>query len=206
MRKDSYMLQIILLLSLSPIPLVEQTTNELQRADSISASATYLLPYRSEIESAATQYALPPALIAAVIQEESRFEMWATRVEPRYLRNAKVRREAARWTSSHRSPPTTTTELHDRSRSYGLMQVMGETAREQGFSAPYLAELYLPKNATLHGAILLRHLLDRYHKDTLAAISAYNQGSARKQSGVFANARYVYRVVIAWRAYERLLR
>src|SRR4051812_47672270 len=112
------MLHLILLLSLSPIPLVEQTTNELLRADSLAASAIYLIPYRGEIESVAARYELPAALIAAVIQEESRFEMWATRVEPRYLRNAKVRHEAMRWTSTHRNPPTTITELHDRSRSY----------------------------------------------------------------------------------------
>src|SRR5439155_5844178 len=98
-------------------PLVERSVDIQLRADSLAASAMYLIPYRSEIESVATHHALPPALIAAVIQEESRFEMWATRVEPRYLRNAKVRREAARWTNAHRGLPTATTELHDRSRS-----------------------------------------------------------------------------------------
>ncbi len=81
---------------------------------------------------------------------------------------------------------------------------MGETAREQGFANTYLAELYLPRNALEHGALLLHRLLVRYHDDTLAAISAYNQGTARKHRGVFVNARYVYRVTLAWRAYERL--
>lgn len=79
---------------------------------------------------------------------------------------------------------------------------MGETAREQGFMARYLAELYLPANSIQHGAKLLRTLLDRYHGDTLSAISAYNQGSARRKAGVFLNARYVYRVCLAWRAYQ----
>jgi soluble lytic murein transglycosylase-like protein len=166
----------------------------------------YLVPYREEIVAAADKNNVPPALIAAVIQEESRFDEWATRVEPRYLRNAKVRRAAARWTRAHSGNPSPITELHDRSRSFGLMQVMGETAREQGFAARYLAELYLPQNAIEHGAMLLRRLLDRYHTDTLAAISAFNQGSAKKHRGIFANARYVYRVTIAWRAYERILR
>jgi soluble lytic murein transglycosylase-like protein len=85
------------------------------------------------------------------------------------------------------------------------MQVMGETAREQGFDRPFLSELYLPENAIAHGAMLLKKLLTRYRGDTLAAISAYNSGSARRsRRGMFANARYVYRVAIAWRAYDEL--
>ena len=90
--------------------------------------------------------------------------------------------------------PSSETELADRSRSFGLMQVMGETAREQGFAARYLAEMSIPVDSIEHGAKLLHSLLVRYHGDTLAAISAYNQGSARRKAGVLLNARYVYRV------------
>lgn len=174
--------------------------------DSISASKSLLIPFRTEIESAAAREALPAALIAAVIQEESRFDPWATRAEPRYMRSRAVRRAAARFVKLHPRGATSFTELVDRSRSYGLMQIMGETAREQGFMQPFLAELYLPKNAIAHGAKLLAQLLRHYHNDTLAAISAYNQGTAHKRRGVFLNARYVYRITIAWRAYDALFK
>jgi soluble lytic murein transglycosylase-like protein len=202
---------LLLFIHLSSPTLVEQTTSQLLTADSLSANETLLIPFRHEIEQAATEYALPPSLIAAVIQEESRFDAWATRAEPRYLQSRKVRRSAARFAHAHRLGPSAFTELVDRSRSYGLMQIMGETAREQGFDRPFLAELYIPTNAISHGAMLLKRLLNRYHNDTLSAISAYNQGSARRTNrgakrGVFANARYVYRVTIAWRSYAALFR
>ncbi len=189
--------------------LIEQSTSQLLATDSLSASQIVLIPFRDEIEQAATEHALPPSLIAAVIQEESRFDAWATRAEPRYLQSRNVRRLAERFVRAHRLGPTAFTELVDRSRSYGLMQIMGETAREQGFDRPFLAELYIPTNAISHGAMLLKRLLVRYHNDTLSAISAYNQGSARRMNhgakpGVFANARYVYRVIVAWRAYDAL--
>jgi soluble lytic murein transglycosylase-like protein len=200
------MLFILLLFHLSSPALIEQTTSQVISADSLSASHTVLIPFRDEIEHAAKEHALPASLIAAVIQEESRFDAWATRAEPRYLRSQKVRCLAARFARAHRLGPSAFTELVDRSRSYGLMQIMGETAREQGFDRPFLAELYIPTNAISHGAMLLKRLLNRYHNDTLSAISAYNQGTARKKRGVFANARYVYRVTIAWRSYAALFR
>ena len=189
----------------------EQNTSQTLVFDSLSANETVLIPFRNEIERAAQELALPASLIAAVIQEESRFDEWATRTEPRYFcKVEKVRRiSGAVCTRAHRLGPTAFTELVDRSRSYGLMQIMGETAREQGFDRPFLAELYIPSNAIAHGAMLLKRLLTRYHNDTLSAISAYNQGTARRTThgpkrGVFANARYVYRVTIAWRAYDAL--
>jgi soluble lytic murein transglycosylase-like protein len=200
------MLFILLLFHLSSPALIEQSTSQTLVFDSLSANETLLIPFRNEIERAAIENALPASLIAAVIQEESRFDEWATRAEPRYLRSRKVRRSAARFARAHRLGPTAFTELVDRSRSYGLMQVMGETAREQGFDPPFLAELYIPHNAIAHGAMLLKRLLKRYHNDTLSAISAYNQGSAHKKRGVFANARYVYRVTIAWRSYAALFK
>ena len=198
------MIPLLLLLHLSIPSLVEQSVAQTLAADSISASSAMLIPFRAEIESAAAREAIPASLIAAVIQEESRFDPWATRAEPRYMRNRAVRRAAARFVKLHPHGPTAFTELVGRAQSYGLMQVMGETAREQGFAPSFLAELYIPRNAIAHGAMLLAQLLRRYHNDTLAAISAYNQGTPHKRRGIFVNARYVYRVTIAWRVYDAL--
>ena len=199
---------LLLLLRLHPTvsQMVDRATNILLASDSTEAAEPLLIPYFTEIDSAAKRNHLPASLVAGVIQEESRFEIWATREEPRYLRNRALHKAAMRWSAAHGGVPNAFTELADRSRSYGLMQVMGETAREQGFAGRYLAELYLPHNSIEHGALLLERLMKRYHNDTLSAISAYNQGSARKRRGVFANARYVYRVTLAWRAYDAILR
>ena len=200
------MLTLLLLLNLNSPAIVEKSISQILDSDSIAANQTVLIPYRPEIERAAKAHNVPAPLIAAVIQEESRFDQWATRAEPLYYKNRKVRRAAMRWIRAHPGGPNQFTELADRSRSYGLMQIMGETAREQGFASPFLAALYIPDNAIAHGATLIKRLLARYKNDTLSAISAYNQGSAKKRRGVFANARYVYRVTIAWRSYELLFK
>jgi soluble lytic murein transglycosylase-like protein len=173
-------------------------------ADSSEARESPLVPFQSEIEQVSKEYHIPAALIAAIIQEESSFTEWSERFEMVYARDRRVKREANAWSRTHAGIPTRQTELYDRARSMGPMQVMGQVAREQGFSARYLSALFAPRNSIEQGGKLLRHLLDRYPSDTLAAISAYNQGSARRHHGTFANARYVYRVSIAWRAYQKL--
>jgi soluble lytic murein transglycosylase-like protein len=185
---------------------VDSLVDEQLRADSLNEREAILVPYRSEIESIADSFSLPPSLLAGVIQEESRFEPWATRTEPHYKRKAIVQAGAREWSKRYRNLPTYETELDDRSRSFGLMQVMGQLVREQGFSTRYLGEIYLPKNAITHGAKRLRELLDRYRGDTLSAISAYNQGNNRKRGETFVNARYVYRVCAAWKIYRRWMR
>ncbi len=188
---------------------VYQLTDAVEIADSLNAAAPMLLPFEALMNDASAKYDVPVALIAGVIQEESRFDAWAERVEVAYLRNNQIKRQARHWTSIHANGPNYQTELEDRARSMGLMQVMGEVAREQQFGDRYLSTLFAPERSIDEGTKLLRRLLDRYPNDTLAAISAYNQGSARRshahhRAGAFLNARYVYRVMIAWHAYERL--
>jgi soluble lytic murein transglycosylase-like protein len=203
------MLLLLTLLSLTPRSAPDVIASELDtllRDDSLSASQPLLVPFAAEIRAIARAEQLPPALLAGIIQEESRFDMWATRMEPRYMNSRRVSQAAAIWSRAHSGTPTAFTELTDRSRSYGLMQIMGETAREEGYSARYLASLFHADSGLRAGAAHLKALILRYKSDTLSAISAYNQGSARRRNGVFANARYVYRVAVAWRMYEALFK
>ncbi len=151
--------------------------NEL-RTDSLEAESGDVLPFHAEIVTVAKKYKLPPALLAAIVQEESRFDEFAVRTERSYLKKRKVITEANAFSKSH-----------------------GGLAREQGFDARYLSELILPLNSLESGAKHLQSLLIKYKKDTLSAISAYNQGNNRKRHGLFANARYVYRVSVAWKFY-----
>jgi hypothetical protein len=180
---------------------IDRLTHQAQSLDSVLAYERSLVPYAKEISQKARKYRVPPELLAALIQEESRFDIWATRTEPHYKLNKVVQREARAHSKRFNGIPTVQTEIDDRSRSYGLMQPMGQVAREQGFNNQFLAELYLPENSIEQGAKLLRKKFDRYGTDTLAVISSYNQGTARKQGGTFTNARYVYRVSVALRAY-----
>jgi hypothetical protein len=198
---------ILLSILLTTLPAhVDSMINEQLHVDSMQVREAVLIPFRSEIEHVADSFALPPSLLAGIIQEESRFEPWAARVEPHYKRKSIVQAGSRNWSKRYRNLPTYETELDDRSRSFGLMQVMGQLAREQGFAGRYLSEMHLPMNAITHGAKRFRELLDRYRGDTLSAISAYNQGNNRKRGESFVNARYVYRVCAAWKIYRKWMR
>jgi soluble lytic murein transglycosylase-like protein len=184
-------------------PAVVENIMEAERlADSTDAADIFLIPFYKEIDSVARINKLPPALLAAFVQEESNFNPFATRTEPSYLKKKAVIAAARKWSREHGGIPTYQTELFYRSTSMGLMQPMGEVAREQGFNKKYLSELITPFNSLSEGAKHLKTKLRRYGKDTLSAISAYNQGSNKKRRGVFLNARYVYRVTVAWHAYD----
>jgi hypothetical protein len=184
---------------------VKDSVAQTERLDSLEASSNIMVPFRPELLRAAHRHSVPPALLAGVIQEESDFKKYAERTEPAYQRNRKVRAAAKAWSQAHGGIPTVETELQDRARSMGLAQVMGERAREQGFDSTFLSALFDPDAAIDQGATLLHQLFTKYGRDTLAVISAYNQGNARKVRGTFANARYVYRVNVAWQHYDRVL-
>src|SRR5579871_3408235 len=73
----------------------------------------------------AGEHGLDPALVCAVIEQESAFDTMALRMEPgferRYIKNL------------HLGP----SESVLRATSFGLMQVMGEVARENGFKGDF---------------------------------------------------------------------
>ena len=84
-------------------------------------------------KSKAALYGLDPALVCAVCEQESGWDCWAMRYEPAFF----VRYIA-------HQPNLTDTERQARATSWGLMQVMGEVARELGFSHKFLAMLCDP--------------------------------------------------------------
>jgi hypothetical protein len=106
----------------------------------------------------AQQHELPPELVCAVCEEESgkrgkppgEREDWnpqATRYEPGFF---------ARYEANQFLPMD---EKQGRARSYGLMQIMGETAREIGFRGDF-NQLYTPESGLEFGCIWL---LNRMH-------------------------------------------
>lgn len=109
-------------------------------------------------------YALDPALICAVCEQESSWNPWAMRYEPAFYQ---------RYIQPMFAQPTT--EATARATSYGLMQVMGEVARELGFSGPYLSELCDPDTGISFGCKKLAQCL-KAQPNTFAALMAYNGG------------------------------
>lgn len=94
-----------------------------------------------------SHHGLDPTLMAAVIFQESRGDLWAYRYEPGFF--TKYLDFRTRKMLSGYVPPagkvTLRTEKHGRATSWGLFQVMGESARwKGGFTGVYLTELLDP--------------------------------------------------------------
>ena len=105
---------------------------------------------------------LQPSLVAAVCEQESGWEPGAVRFEPAFLR---------RYVSPLNLPLM---ESLDRSTSWGLMQIMGQTARELGFT-DVLSTLRAPDMVVIYGCKKLQKCF-LLHRDDEPSLLAYNGG------------------------------
>lgn len=146
------------------------------------------------IEGNAKARGLEPALVAAIVMQESSGDPWATRFEPgyRWLWDCNARAPFRHLTSlevAASRPPldfssfpgvAIATEWAGQRTSWGLMQVMGAVAREHGFRGRFLSELTDPATGLKYGCTLLATLYERWHGAVPggmeAVLSAYNAG------------------------------
>lgn len=144
------------------------------------------------IDIIATQHGLDPLLVAAIVEIESSGDTTAIRYEPTwpyYIETATPGVSAE-------------TERMQQATSWGLMQVMGTTARELGCDAPFLSVLCNERIGLEFGCRYFAKQLKRYDGNKVAAVAAYNAGTARLTTGgKWANQAYVTKV---WTAYGRL--
>jgi soluble lytic murein transglycosylase-like protein len=87
--------------------------------------------------SVAQAHGLWPELVCAIVEQESAWDPWALRYEPAFHEKYIVPQVA-------RGAIVDITESRARAFSWGLMQVMGQVAREHGFTAVSLASLCDP--------------------------------------------------------------
>lgn len=138
---------------------------------------------------AADSVGLPFALVTAIVQVESGGNRYAWNPEPRYryLWNVKTQRpfrSVLPVELAAKFPPKDfpalagdpDQEWWGQQASWGLMQIMGAVAREQGFDAPYLPELTDPAANLLVGCRHLRGLVQWADGDLPRAAAAYNAG------------------------------
>lgn len=134
------------------------------------------------------KYNIDPALIAAIIFQESGGQEDARE----YSRGYPYVYKPTFFAKMHNIPFKT--ELEGQRTSYGLMQIKCATARDIG----YLGKCQKLFNASLnvrYGVKYLSILKRRYGSD-LSMISAYNQGQPfRFSNGQFKNSRYVNSVL-----------
>ena len=104
------------------------------------------LRYASIVRGHAAHYRLNPALLAAVIEEESKFNTDA--------------RSPTGALGLMQLQPTTAKGIAIRTGGSGFV----------------VSDLYKPEINVRYGAWYLRHLLDKYHGDERTALAAYNAG------------------------------
>ena len=124
--------------------------------------------------AAATFHQLDPALICAMCCHESSWNPDAVRYEPAFF---------TRYIKPMVNPVTglikgypSSLEAQLRSTSIGLMQIMGQTAREQGFAGD-LELLKLPENGVAEGCVKFARCL-KVKGNNHDALLMYNGGGA----------------------------
>src|SRR5262252_6698960 len=110
---------------------------------------------------AAASQSLDPALVCAVVEQESGWNPWAMRYEPAFF----SKYVAQLYTNNKISA----TEAYARGFSWGLMQVMGQVAREAGYSEPFLSSLCDPSDALEIGCKVLRKKFDTANAEAARA-------------------------------------
>lgn len=131
-----------------------------------------------QVKAAADAADLRPDVIAAIVLQESQGDPWAVRVEDGFYNRyiiALTRLTLPGWKPKQGELPTVLTEKRVRSISWGLMQILGETAREQGFKGRYMSELLIPATNLQWGIKYFKHLYEQEH-DLKRALLRYNGG------------------------------
>jgi soluble lytic murein transglycosylase-like protein len=118
---------------------------------------------------AAAAQALDPALVCAVVEQESGWNPWAMRYEPAFF----AKYVANLYTNNKISA----SEAYARGFSWGLMQVMGQVARETGFDAAFLSALCDPEQGLATGCKVLRKKFNAMAGDMTRALLAWNGGA-----------------------------
>ena len=118
----------------------------------------------------AAKYKLYPELVCAVVEQESSWNTWAMRYEPNFFRKYVVPLIPTKGLNY--------TEAYSRSFSWGLLQVMGQVAREHGFDGPFLSKLCDPEVGLEIGCKVLAAKLAAAEGNVTRALLLWNGGSA----------------------------
>ena len=117
----------------------------------------------------AKNFKLDPLLVCSVIEQESNWNPWAMRYEPGFF----AKYVAGFYTNNKISA----SEAYARGFSWGLMQVMGQTARENGVTLPFLCQLCEPEAGVSIGCTVFAKKLEGTGGDVVKALLAWNGGA-----------------------------
>lgn len=114
----------------------------------------------------AEKFGVDGDLICALVEQESNWNPYAMRYEPAFY---------SRYVQPQGGLGTT--EMTSRATSWGLMQVMGQVARELGFSGPFLSALCDPEIGLEWGCRKFSIVMGKTGNHVDAALQCYNGGS-----------------------------
>ena len=140
------------------------------------------MQFSPEIERAVVASAnasgLPCALVRAIVEQESAGNTHATRFEPDFYE----RYEKGKTPNFRPGGSSIATEQVGRATSWGLLQIMGETARAVGFIGCF-PELCTPAVGLKWACEYLRRLRDRYIAEGWEVVlRAYNGGPGNRHN------------------------
>jgi soluble lytic murein transglycosylase-like protein len=139
----------------------------------------------------AEEFGIEPALVLAFVMVESSGNPLATRYEANFYKRyiAPMLHENA----------ISLEEATGRATSYGLIQIMGQVAREKGFKESF-ETLLIPEVGLHWGLKHLKRFIKKYPDNLDDAIASYNAGSPRKKAdGNYVNQGYVNKIHRAWK-------
>lgn len=156
------------------------------------------------ITSIANMHKVDPLLVQAIVAKESSGNTWAWNPEPKFryfwdIRKKRPFRFVGDKEVNAKMPPLDfpalagdpDQEWWGQQTSWGLMQIMGAVAREEGYTDPYLTSLCNPAQGLTAGVNHLSRLLAWAQGDVRAACAAYNGGrGGNAPGGVLRNGAY----------------
>lgn len=130
---------------------------------------------------------LDPDLIQAIATHESNLNPWAYRFEPyQYAKQSYLVFPRA---FASKVGITEQSEIALQCSSFGLMQIMGFSAREMGFQG-MLTELFTPETGLEWACKKFKKITYQYPGE-MDWVSAWNQGNPRRtQGGFYVNQAY----------------
>jgi len=159
--------------------------------------------FAAQVAEAAGRWDLDPILLASQVTQESAGNTFAMKFEPRYpylwdvRRDEKFRRLTADERMCIQPPPDffampgvyAETEWIAQKTSWGLLQIMGATARELGYHRMYLSGLLDPVEGLDYACKYLVRLKKTVNGNEEKMLAAYNAGLGNLAGGVrYANA------------------
>ena len=127
-------------------------------------------------QAAAAAHKLPPEVVCAIAERESTWNPWSIRYEPAFFNKYVIPLYTKALSNPKPEDQMSITEAKARSFSWGLMQLMGEDARELGFTGD-LASLCDPETGLEYGCVAFARKLAVNGGDVGRALEAYNGGA-----------------------------